>query len=766
MENGEQPITSQPPAENLMADVNSSFENCSQSWEESQNAQPYVYASRLLQSAVNQFQAERMAEDTENQRDGEVEAANEHQEVLPSASDIDLVPLTDGQPSAENVVKDAQSKSENKSQNSATSKNEKRFIAKNYACNICNKKFERAFNLKLHMGYHSGERPFKCDVCTLSFPNSYALKKHAITHSSDRPFKCDVCLKAFYFKTHLQDHMRIHTGEKPFTCEVCHRSFTQSSTYHKHRRLHFIKNEEEEVNCKSDLSDTSVSHSIHIKKEMEDIPDESNLDSSISDSLHSKNEGEVDPDKSDLDDANVSQTSKLSQPAKTFLAEAPYKCAICHSCFAKPSILKDHMNIHIGDRPYSCEVCGKTFTQSSTLFKHRQLHTNAARRFQCDVCERSFACTSALEIHMRTHTGERPFKCEVCPKAFRTLRHLNLHMRTHTGAKPYACDVCGRAFAQTSTLNKHRKLHIGVKEIPKRYKCNLCDASFSYVFALNEHTKTHLEEKTNQSDVCSMTFSISSQLNHHMETNRENGEDFTPSSHFNQDKKTVKGKEGDTKPKSFSCDICSKSFSQASYLNRHVKRHKAEKPYRCNVCQKSFYLMHHWKDHMKKHTGQTNYSCNICHETFVRAFHLTKHMRVHQGETPFKCDICSRTFFLKHHLKNHMRIAHPDHKPSDSYETLAGDYPFEEQNKAEMEERPFASDVSQNSSSFPCTENYDLADKKEMPNGEDETLTVTVQVKEEIYDEEYYLHSGTFFFSFHTLLFHFWRILGVDPGAH
>jgi transcription factor CRZ1 len=64
-----------------------------------------------------------------------------------------------------------------------------------FQCNLCPKRFTRAYNLRSHLRTHTDERPFVCTVCGKAFARQHDRKRHEGLHSGEKKFVCKGTLK-------------------------------------------------------------------------------------------------------------------------------------------------------------------------------------------------------------------------------------------------------------------------------------------------------------------------------------------------------------------------------------------------------------------------------------------------------------------------------------------------------------------------------------------------------------------------------------------
>ncbi|EDV48670.2 uncharacterized protein Dere_GG16748 [Drosophila erecta] len=107
---------------------------------------------------------------------------------------------------------------------------------KDFQCAFCDRRFVSKYLGRLHERVrHMGEQPFSCQFCSDTFFTSSAKSRHErMRHIRDQSYQCDECGKRFNTKTCLNKHKFLHTGLKPFSCDICNIDFAQKSKLRNH----------------------------------------------------------------------------------------------------------------------------------------------------------------------------------------------------------------------------------------------------------------------------------------------------------------------------------------------------------------------------------------------------------------------------------------------------------------------------------------------------------------------------------------------------
>ncbi|XP_020291302.1 zinc finger protein 418-like [Pseudomyrmex gracilis] len=147
-----------------------------------------------------------------------------------------------------------------------------------YECDLCKQTFKIKQLLINHIKYkHGGKKRYKCAQCGKRFNDTKSLYNHILLHIGRKPFACDYCDKKFQRKDSRDIHRRnVHTGERPFCCRLCDKSFFSYNDRARHRKIAHKDDEN------STTKKTSSSEKVEIKVESASQEDQSAIPQEVS----------------------------------------------------------------------------------------------------------------------------------------------------------------------------------------------------------------------------------------------------------------------------------------------------------------------------------------------------------------------------------------------------------------------------------------------------------------------------------------------------
>ncbi|XP_075237800.1 uncharacterized protein LOC142334018 [Lycorma delicatula] len=421
---------------------------------------------------------------------------------------------------------------------------------KNYICNVCQKSFNRKYDLKRHFNRHIKEKNYICNFCQKSFYQSSDLKIHLNIHTKEKNYICNFCQKIFNCYSNLKVHVNLHTKEKKYICNLCQKSFNRKYDLKRH-----YKNHTKEKNyvsacvgtidqhlsvcltgcygkiyililvlsilwvliCLSDrimnepVNNSFINESLSLNKNIKLEDEQENVGEMISIFLPNH--------MTETDTSSEHQVDLVrlnEEPLDIINSDIPEDpLAIEETTLVKSENLKVESEVQIDlvglkEEPLDIVVNGDilkdplaiketTLINSENLKVENEVVTidkgiikgNTKKNYICNVCQKSFNRKCNLKRHFNRHIKGKNYICNFCQKSFYRSSDLKVHLNIHTKEKNYICNFCQKIFNRYSNLKVHINLH--TKE--KNYICNLCQKSFNRKYDLKRHYKNHTKEK-------------------------------------------------------------------------------------------------------------------------------------------------------------------------------------------------------------------------------------------------------------------------------
>lgn len=295
-----------------------------------------------------------------------------------------------------------------------------------------------------------------------------------------------------------------------------------------------------------------------------------------------------------------------------------------------------------------CIVCRQAQRNSAELEKHFEAHDlDEVQRFPCHLCALKFIALSTLEKHLIVvHLNRSLSDYEEPSQDLKDLRQVVASLIDDINNKEENSEFSGDDISLDDAIDSDKNAdpldnesETNAHQSPKKkiYKCAIeeCGKTFQHLTSIIMHERcVHSDERSFTCEICSKSFKTRSNLNVHIKM------------HKNQ--------------RDHHCSTCKQSFFTSSHLKAHVKIHLLEKSYKCELpgCGKSFIHLSSFKKHQAFHSGIKSHQCAVCQRNFSQICHLREHLKIHSDERKHVCDVCSKAFrrpdTLRIHQKTHM----------------------------------------------------------------------------------------------------------------
>ncbi|XP_033752960.1 zinc finger and BTB domain-containing protein 17-like isoform X10 [Pecten maximus] len=122
----------------------------------------------------------------------------------------------------------------------------------------CDFRTSRIYNFQRHCRIHNDDAKLKCEICQKKFLDAYELKHHVAGHSG--AFKCNLCDRSFASRMGFYEHTKFHQeSDERFDCVMCGKTFWKKSRYVYHLRAYHNKVLVEEDQGRVSLQDADIS---------------------------------------------------------------------------------------------------------------------------------------------------------------------------------------------------------------------------------------------------------------------------------------------------------------------------------------------------------------------------------------------------------------------------------------------------------------------------------------------------------------------------
>lgn len=484
-----------------------------------------------------------------------------------------------------------------------------------HKCNLCEKTFASATELRLHVNVHLGIKPHKCGECDMAYGTAADLLRHTRSvHSLEKPFRCCYCDYTSAEASRMKIHIRSHTGERPFTCLQCTFATTDAFKLRRHLRTHTGEKPYSCNICQAKFTQRASMKMHILRKHTENLPKE--------------------------------------------------HCPICNAeLFGKHDvqvhIRKQHSYL---ETPIKCRFCPETFHERYILRQHQQSHRNEKQGGNQSGRSRSKKGDVVGVDGQETGSKEDCVTWKLLPSSEDMQLFVNLDESEHPGTVTELHSIPMQAedgsivqalVVQSTEQVEAAELHAQVYELQD----------------LGEVLQPLMEQHSSSGSIViamngALDPSILTEPEQATNPNGDSQDTTIPSALTRKGRRLqLISPEDQIEVKLHRCKECDKSFSTGLELVKHKKSHKVENLFKCPFCDHETTEAEELILHIQIHSEDRPFHCDQCNYSTTDAFKLSRHKRTHTGERPFSCSVCQIKFTQKSTMEMHVLRKHTNELP-------------------------------------------------------------------------------------------------------
>ena len=501
-----------------------------------------------------------------------------------------------------------------------------------YACNKCERVFEKKFVFLKHIETQNGYGKQNCNQCDFKATSKCNWILHQrYQHKEIDPtnlklkLKCTKCYKLFNRKHLFVKHEKVQIEFEKKDCVHCDFKASSMCNLTIHRKEEHPEVYPNYFKCKNcdykSISRNGIKKHNRLlhKRLVNQICKYCEKVFSFKQLIRHTSTYEKNINK-DCQNCDFKGTSSciLKLHEETEHQGVRYRCKKCDFKSSRKEMFASHMvNLHPSGKR-ACENCWKMF-DPSRLLRHKKIQEQLVTK-KCAKCNFKGTSQCNMKFHRKEKHGELTYICNICSFISSTKKNLRMHKQlSHDNG--FECIPCEFKTTDRQNYRMHRDNNHG----DNGYKCNICSKKFTTYWYFLQHKKSKREDE----QICCLKCSFKTQSKCFMIAH-------------DQDKHTGKDE-------AYACTECDFVSLRKRYVLRHKREthNKENKPPKTILCQtyvntkKCGYKAPNRDDlaiHKQLNHPKTIYECQNCDFSSKLLSKLTEHRESKHSE--YECKQC------------------------------------------------------------------------------------------------------------------------------